>query len=351
MSGAENNDVLFAQQGNLGSITLNRPKAINALTHGMIGAIDAALQDWAENPAIKLILIEGAGERGFCAGGDIRALYDHAKAGSFVSPDAFFRDEYRLNARIAEYPKPVVAFMDGIVMGGGIGLSAHASHRVVTPRSILAMPEVGIGFVPDVGGTFLLARTPGHLGMHAALTGSRLSAADALICGLADICVAVDSLPDVAVLLTACTDAQAIRSALQAHEQTVPSGVFQTGRPWIDSVYANTTIETILAAMESHDEPEAKSASREIAGKSPTSVKVALRLLQEARVSDDLRICLQKEYDAALTFIRNHDFVEGVRAAVVDKDRTPHWSPATLADVTSENVEAYFRTSPKTALF
>jgi enoyl-CoA hydratase len=351
MSAAGSKDVLFAEQGNLGRITLNRPKAINALTHGMINAIDAALRDWAGNPAIKLVLIEGAGERGFCAGGDIRALYDAVKAGSFADPEAFFRDEYRLNAQIAEYPKPVVTFMDGIVMGGGIGLSAHASHRVVTPRSILAMPEVGIGFVPDVGGTFLLARAPGHLGMHAALTGCRLSAADALVCGLADICVAVESLPDLAVLLTGCIDAQAIQSALQAHAQTLPQGMFEKNRQWIDSVYASTTLETILAAMELRDEPEAKSALREIAGKSPTSVKVALRLLLEARVSDDLRTCLQREYDAALTIIRNHDFVEGVRAAVVDKDRTPDWSPATLADVTSQSVDVYFRISPDTAIF
>jgi enoyl-CoA hydratase len=163
--------------------------------------------------------------------------------------------------------------------------------------------------------------------------------------------VAVESLPDLAVLLTGCIDAQAIQSALQAHTQTLPQGMFEKNRQWIDSVYANTTVETILAAMESHGEPDAKTALREIVGKSPTSVKVALRLLQEARIADDLRICLQREYDAALTFIRNHDFVEGVRAAVVDKDRAPHWSPASLADVTPQNIDLYFRTSPDTALF
>ena len=168
MSETAGSDVLFAEQGSLGRITLNRPRAINALTHGMIGAMQAALGGWAHNPAIRTILIEGAGERGLCAGGDIRAIYEDAKTASFSGPDAFFRDEYRLNAFIAAYPKPIVAFMDGIVMGGGIGLSAHASHRVVTPRSVLAMPETGIGFIPDVGGTYLLARALGCLGIHAA---------------------------------------------------------------------------------------------------------------------------------------------------------------------------------------
>ena len=351
MSEAGNDEVLLTEQGNLGHITLNRPKAINALTHGMIGAIDAALAGWAENPAIKLILIDGAGERGFCAGGDIRALYEGAKAGSFSAADMFFRDEYRLNARIAKYPKPVVAFMDGIVMGGGIGLSAHASHRVVTPRSTLAMPEVGIGFVPDVGGTFLLARATGNLGVHAALTAGRLSAADGLICGLADICVSVESLPALAAALADCTDSGTIRSTLQARAQTLPAGTLETAQYWIESVYANPTVEAIIDSLNACEEPEAKSVMREIAGKSPTSLKVTLRLLQEARLSDNLEACLQREYTAALTCIRNHDFVEGVRAAVVDKDRMPRWSPATLAEVTPQSVDAYFRTSPDNVLF
>lgn len=346
-----NNDVLFAEQGYLGRITLNRPKAINALNHGMIHAIDAALGKWERDANIRTVLFEGAGDRGFCAGGDIRALYEGSKQKSFTAGDTFFRDEYRLNARIALYPKPIVAFMDGIVMGGGIGLSAHASHRVVTPRSMLAMPEVGIGFVPDVGGTFLLARAPGQLGIHAALTAARLSAADALLCGLADLCVSVDSLPGLSSSLTECSDDASVRSVLQARAITIEASELVEARRWIDVACAKPTVEEIFAELQTRAEAEAHAAYGEITGKSPISLKVTLRLLHEARRSDDLKTCLQREYIAALTSIRSHDFVEGVRAAVVDKDRAPRWSPAALADITPDMVDTYFHSSPARILF
>jgi enoyl-CoA hydratase len=351
MSGSETAEVLFAEQGSLGRITLNRPKAINALTHGMIRAIDAALSAWEENAAIKVILIDGAGERGFCAGGDIRSLYEGSKSGDFAPGDLFFRDEYRLNARIAAFPKPFVAFMDGIVMGGGIGLSAHASHRVVTPRSLLAMPEVGIGFIPDVGGTYLLARAPGNLGIHAALTAGKLSAADAILIGLADVCVAVEALPEIAESLIDCPDAQAIEALFRYHEMAIAPAPLGAALSWIDIVYAHPTVEMILAALQERSEPEAQSAQQDLAGKSPTSLKVALRLLLSACAGSDLKACLQREYDAVLTSLRSPDFIEGVRAAIVDKDRKPRWSPATLAEVTPEAVDLYFHASPDTALF
>jgi enoyl-CoA hydratase len=342
---------VFAEQGSLGRVTLNRPKAINALTHGMIRAIDAALSAWEGDAAIKIVLVEGAGERGFCAGGDIRTLYEGSKSGDFSAGDLFFRDEYRLNARIATFPKPVVAFMDGIVMGGGIGLSAHASHRVVTPRSVLAMPEVGIGFIPDVGGTYLLAHAPGNLGIHAALTAGKLSAADAIFSGLADVCVATEALPEIARSLVDCPDAQAIDALLRRHQTTIAPGPLAAARSWIDNVYAHPTVELILAAVQERCEPEAQSAQQDLAGKSPTSLKVALRLLLSARTGSDLKASLQREYDAARICIRSADFVEGVRAAIVDKDRKPRWSPATLTEVTPEAVDLYFQASPETALF
>ena len=341
-------DVLFAVAGGVGRITLNRPRALNALTHDMVRAIDATLAEWAADTSVRLVLLEGAGERGFCAGGDIRALYEDAKAGRLAGPAAFFRDEYRLNAKIAFYTKPVVVFMDGIVMGGGIGLAGHASHRVVTPRATLAMPEVGIGFVPDVGGTFLLGRAPGQLGVHAALIAARLGAADALLCGLADACVAAEDLPKLAAALLDGTDPDA---ALKTCSTEPPPGVLQAARTWIDAIYSGDTVEAILGGLQARPEPEAQAAARDMAAKSPTSLKVTLRLLHAARAYGRLEPCLQQEYDAALECMRSHDFVEGVRAAVVDKDRNPRWLPATLGAVSEDAVARYFVTSPETALF
>jgi enoyl-CoA hydratase len=343
-------DVLFSVQAGIGRITLNRPKALNALNHGMIRAIASHLEDWAGNPSVRLILMEGAGERGFCAGGDIRSLYEDARHGRRQGAAIFFRDEYLLNARIARYGKPVVAFMDGIVMGGGIGLSAHAAHRVVTERSQLAMPETGIGFIPDVGGTYLLARAPGELGLHMALTAGRIGAADAILCGLADVCVAPERLADLATALEDCQDDAAIDSVLQAYAQTPPAGVLGDARNWIDSAYAADTTEQILQALQHSTEPGAQIAAREIAGKSPTSLKVALRLLRAARRHGRLEPCLQQEYDAAMVCVAGHDFVEGVRAAVVDKDRAPKWSPPNLSEVTDEMVDRYFGSTPETDL-
>jgi enoyl-CoA hydratase len=350
VSTAAATDVLFSVQAGIGRITLNRPKALNALTHDMIRAIDAQLVEWANDASVSLVLLDGTGERGLCAGGDIRALYEDAKAGRLQGPADFFRDEYRLNARIARYAKPFVVFMDGIVMGGGIGLASHAAHRVVTPRSMLAMPEVGIGFIPDVGGTFLLGHAPGELGTHAALTAGRLGAADAMLLGLADLCVAVDRLPALAASLKGLGDAGAIRVALEAQAEPPPPGVLAAARAWIDAAYAAGSVEQIIAALQARPEPDAQAAVREIAGKSPTSLKLALRLLRTARTLGRLELCLQQEYDAALICMVSHDFVEGVRAAVVDKDRNPRWSPASLAEVTPDRVDRYFLTSPDTDL-
>ncbi len=348
MSADAGQDVLFDEQHGVGRITLNRPKAINALNHAMIRAIDAALVRWACDPTIRIVLLEGNGERGLCAGGDIRALYGDAKSGRLAGPAAFFYDEYRLNARIARFAKPFVALMDGIVMGGGIGLSAHASHRVVTPRSMLAMPETGIGFIPDVGGTYLLGRAPGELGVHAALTAAPLGPADAILCGLADVCVAFDRLP--ALIDTLAGEGSSVGAALESMSMAPPPGVLAAARPWIDACYAAGTVEQIVALLLSRPEAAARQAAADIAGKSPTSLKVTLRAVRQARRYGRLEPCLQQEYDAALACMRSHDFAEGVRAAVVDKDRNPRWFPARLEDVSPEQVAAYFVALPESSL-
>lgn len=339
---AANEDVLARIEGTLGHLTLNRPRALNALTLDMVRSLAATLEEWATDPAVKLVLIDGAGDRGLCAGGDIRSLYDAALANDLDLPKHFFRAEYRLNAQIAGYRKPYVAFMDGIVMGGGIGVSAHGSMRIVTERSRLAMPETGIGFVVDIGGTWLLARAPDQFGTHAALTSMQLSAADAILCGLADHHVASASLPALAAALTTCETAADLRATIAAHASVPAAGALALARPWISSCYAPDTVEDIVAALAAHPDPAAQKAAADIATKSPTSLKVTLRALRTAPALGSLQAALAQEYRLVLHSVQTPDFREGVRAAVVDKDRNPKWSPPSLAEVPAATIDAFF---------
>lgn len=339
---SDGDEVVFAQEGRLGRITLNRPRALNALTLGMVEAIATHLADGEQDREIVAVLIDGEGERGLCAGGDIRALYTAICAEDMTVPAQFFRAEYRLNARIARYTKPYVAFMDGLVMGGGIGISAHGSHRVVTERSRLAMPEVGIGFVPDVGGTWLLGRAKAEFGTHAALASAQLGPADAIACGLADVCIASSDLQSLRQALSACENADAVRACVAGFSMSPPSGVLEDGREWVASCYCHEEVEQIVSCLRRRPEPKAQQAAREIASKSPTSLKVALRALREARYSPDIEHTLELEYRLAMAFMATRDFREGVRAAVVDKDRKPAWSPATLPDVSDALVDGFF---------
>ncbi|MEU4930530.1 enoyl-CoA hydratase/isomerase family protein [Streptomyces yokosukanensis] len=330
--------VLFHTTGRAAHITLNRPRALNALTHTMVRRIDEALTAWEHDPAVETVVITGAGERGLCAGGDIRAVHDDARDGDGTASAAFWRDEYHLNARIARYPKPYVSLMDGIVMGGGVGISAHGSVRIVTERSRVAMPETGIGFVPDVGGTYLLALAPGELGTHLALTGAQIGAADALLCGLADHYV-----PSAA--LGAFVDDLAelpVPDVLAWHVQPPPQGELSDQREWIDSCYAAGTVEEIAHRLFAHGGPEAKEAAETLMAKSPTALKVTLAALRRARRLGPLERVLDQEYRVSCAALRTPDLVEGVRAQIIDKDRDPHWSPATLVEVSDAEVERFF---------
>ncbi|MFF8937884.1 enoyl-CoA hydratase/isomerase family protein [Streptomyces paradoxus] len=339
MSGAEEPEpVLFHTSGHAAHITLNRPRALNALTHTMVRRIDEALVEWERDPAVKTVVITGAGERGLCAGGDIRAIHDDARDGDGTASAGFWRDEYRLNARIARYPKPYVAVMDGIVMGGGVGVSAHGSVRVVTERSRVAMPETGIGFVPDVGGTHLLARAPGESGTHLALTGTQIGAADAQLCGLADHFVPAAALPE---FLGALAELP-VREALDGHVRTPPEGVLAARRDWIDGCYAAGTVEEIVRRLLAHGDPAAKETAETLLAKSPTALKVTLASLRRARQLGSLEQVLNQEYRVSCAALDLPDLVEGIRAQVVDKDRRPRWSPKTLAEVADTDVERFF---------
>ncbi|RVW05951.1 enoyl-CoA hydratase/isomerase family protein [Rhodococcus spongiicola] len=330
-------EVIVERVGGLGRITLNRPKAINALTHTMVQALTSTLLEWAADDWVHAVLVIGAGERGLCAGGDIVSIYHDAREGGSGSKD-FWRDEYVLNAAIARSGKPYVAIMDGIVMGGGVGISAHGNVRVVTERSTIAMPEVGIGFVPDVGGTYLLSRAPGELGTHIALTTSRLGAGDAIYCGFADHFVPSGRLAEFERVLSTGS----VEDALALFAEPPPASELAEQRGWIDAAYAADTVEEIVANLRASGVPEATAAAEQILAKSPTAVKVTLRALRQAREFGSLEEALDQEYRVSSACLDSHDLVEGIRAQVVEKDRKPAWSPSTLEAVTDEHVDRFF---------
>ncbi|MFJ5277731.1 enoyl-CoA hydratase/isomerase family protein [Streptomyces parvulus] len=330
--------VLLHTNGRAAHITLNRPRALNALTHEMVLRVNEALTRWEHDPAVEVVVVTGAGERGLCAGGDIRAIHDDARDGDGTASAAFWRDEYRLNARIARYPKPYVAVMDGIVMGGGVGVSAHGSVRVVTERSRIAMPETGIGFVPDVGGTHLLALAPGELGTYLALTGAPIGAADALLCELADHHVPSAALPALVDDLAELP----VHDALARHAQAPPPGTLAAHRAWTDTCYATDDVEEAVRRLYDHGDPAAKEAAETLLTRSPTSLKVTLAALRRARRLDSLEQVLDQEYRVSCASLHSPDLVEGIRARIVDKDRDPRWSPATLEEVADADVERFF---------
>jgi enoyl-CoA hydratase len=337
-------DLIARREGFAGIIRLNRPKAINAVTLEMFRDIDKALDRFETDPSVSVIVLEGAGERGLCAGGDIRALYESSKVNGDLGK-ILWREEYILNARIAKFPKPYVAFMDGIVMGGGVGLSAHSSHRIVTERTKLAMPEVGLGFFPDVGGTWLLSHAPGEIGTYFGLTGQTMNGPDAIHARFADAVVPSSRLAALRDLLTKvrpATPSSEIRTLIGGFSAGEKSGPVAAMQPEIDAWFAHDRMEDIVSALERDRSELAQSALRTLGEKSPRGMVVTLRLLRLARKASSLEECLVREYRAALEVFRSDDFREGVRAAVIDKDRDPKWSPPRIEDVTAQMVAPYF---------
>jgi enoyl-CoA hydratase len=344
MSAVEEGDLIARVEGAAGVIRLNRPKAINAVTLQMFRDIDKALDRFEADPAVGVILLEGAGERGLCAGGDIRALWESSKAGGDLGK-ILWREEYILNARIKKFPKPYVAFMDGIVMGGGVGLSAHASHRVVTDRTKLAMPEVGLGFFPDVGGTYLLSRAPGEIGTYFGLTGQTMNGPDAIHAKFADWVVPALSLPELREALTKVrpgATAAEVGALIKRFATADTAGPVAAKEPIIDALFGFARMEDIIAALKRDGSEFALATLKTLGEKSPRGVVVTLKLLRLARTASSLEECLVREYRAALEVFRSDDFREGVRAAVIDKDRNPSWSPSRIEDVTAEMLAPYF---------
>ena len=330
-------DVDIKVEGRVGRMTLDRPEALNALNRPMMELIDGALIRWAEDDAISLVVIDAIGDRAFCAGGDIAELYRRTQAGDLAFSRTFWRDEYRMNARIKNYPKPYIAVMDGITMGGGVGLSAHGAHRIVTERSMVAMPECAIGLIPDVGGTFLLGHAPGRLGEYLGLTGARMGAADAIQAGFADFFVPAEKIPD---LIAALVDEADVRP-IETFAETPPAGEFFVHCENIDDLFAHETVEAIADAVERAAECDWRDKVQKAFGKAcPLSMKATLRMVRAARGMARLEEALTMEYRYTWRSLEEGEFMEGIRAAVIDKDRNPRWAKPGLSDVTAADVDA-----------
>ncbi|HEV2677234.1 MAG TPA: enoyl-CoA hydratase/isomerase family protein [Aliidongia sp.] len=339
-------EVLVETRGRLGIVTLNRPKALNALSLGMIRATDRALIAFAGDEAVDAVVIRGAGEKAFCAGGDVRALVtapegvDKAR----LARD-FFAEEYRLNLRIHDYPKPFVALIDGVTMGGGCGLSLHSRHVVATERTMVAMPETVLGLFPDVGATWFLNRCPGEIGLCLGLTGRRLKAADLKAIGLASHVVPS---PGIDALVGALAgkpqlDHETVRRVLDTHGQDAGPSALLGDRVAIDRIFAGDSLEAIIAALSAETAPWAAEALHTIQRASPTSLRVTFRQLRQGRaLGPDVAAMLRIEYRLAVRSVGGSDFPEGVRAILVDKDNKPAWRPARLDQVDAAWVEQFF---------
>ena len=347
------NRILFeevpAKSGVLGVITLNHPKALNALTHDMTNALYYQLLAWEDYHDLLAVIITTDSERAFCSGGDIRALYQNQRQPSIVLD--FFHDEYCLNHLIGNYSKPFVALMQGIVMGGGAGISIHGSHRVASDSLIFAMPETAIGLFTDIGSSYFLNKAPGYLGRYLALSGARISASDAYYAGLVDYCVSSNDFSDFIDALTEIdfnenTAHETISEMLERFAVQPDDSFFQGQQDFIDSIFCNDQLATILSSLARDDRGWAKTVYDHLLQKSPTSLCVTLELLKRAK-NMDLSQCLQQDFCVSQTMIRGHDFFEGIRATIIDKDMRPQWKPASLNDISEDAIATYFAKNNK----
>ena len=334
-------EVLLEQRGRIGLITMNKPKALNALSLSMIHAIEPQLESWATDDGVDAVVIQGAGEKAFCAGGDIRDLYEGR--GTDFGP-TYYAAEYKLNVLIHTYPKPYIALMDGVTMGGGVGMSVHGSHRVVSDRILFAMPETGIGLFPDIGASWFLPCCPGEIGMYLGLTGQRLRAADTLYAGIGDVHVPADRL---AALLDALAGAEAldgdgVAAILRNFAVDPGEAPLAAHRAAIDRCFSGDSVEDILARLAAEDGDWGRAQIETLSTKSPTALKVTFRQLRLGARIESIAEIMAMEYRLADRSFRGHDLFEGIRAVVIDKDGAPKWDPTTLDAVSDADVYEYF---------
>ncbi|KMO11927.1 enoyl-CoA hydratase/isomerase family protein [Methylobacterium platani] len=341
MSETADGTVLCERRGAAGLITLNRPKALNALNLEMVRALRAALDAWAADPAVTRVVVQGAGERAFCAGGDIRRIHEEGRAGRYAEAETFFREEYELNALIQRYPKPYVALIDGIVMGGGVGVSLHGSHRVAAERTAFAMPETGIGFFPDVGATYALPRLPGFVGTYLALTGERIGQGDVLAFGLATHAAPAARFPEIREALA---EGGPVEAAIGAGEAPAP-GPVHAERALIEACFSADGVPAVLARLDADGSDFAQATAATIRTRSPTSLTLALAQMRRG-AGLSFPEAMRLEYRILCRILRGHDFYEGVRSVLIDRDGKPDWQPATLEAVRPEEVEAHFAPMP-----
>ncbi|WP_417684271.1 enoyl-CoA hydratase/isomerase family protein [Roseibium sp.] len=330
-------EILFEKRGHAGVVTLNRPRALNALNHPMVSALARQLDVWADDDSVRHVVLTGAGEKAFCAGGDIRKIYDMKQSGEPGLAE-FFRDEYMLNAQIKSYPKPYISLIDGIVMGGGVGLSVHGSHRVGTEFVMFAMPETGIGFFPDVGGTYFLPRMPRFTGTYCAMSAGRLKQADLLATGV--LTHAMDR-ENVGALLADLETATDVDAAIEAYAVDPGASDLMIHGDLIETAFSAGSVAGIMERLDASDEDFAVRTAEQIRAKSPTSVHLAFE--QMRRGADlDFNGCMKLEYRIVSRVVEGHDFFEGVRAVLVDKDHAPKWTPDRLDQVDTADLQAYF---------
>ena len=323
-------EILIRKQGRAGCLTLNRPQALNALTHDICLQTERALQAWREDPEVALVILDATGDRAFCAGGDIAQVTAAGRQGDYGLGRDFWRDEYRMNLMLSRYPKPVVSFMNGFVMGGGVGYGCHVGHRIVGESTQMAMPECGIGLIPDVGGTWLLSRAPGQLGVYLALTAARMGPGDAIHAGFADAFIAEAAWPAVKAGLIETGDA----TTLPRH--AAPDSPLAGEQARVDRLFSGADIPAIIAALEADDSPLAKSALKAIRRNAPLSMASTLAMLRPAPAS--LAAALAQEFRWTWRSMDLGDFIEGVRAQILDKDRNPQWQHPTPEAVTPAEV-------------
>jgi len=329
------NDINIRVTGRTGHITLTRPQALNAMTYDMCMAIGKALDEWANDDNVSMILIDSEGSKSFCAGGDIADLYKTGKAGNFIYGQEFWADEYRINAKIKNYPKPYVAIMDGIVMGGGVGISAHGSHRIVTENTMFAMPECGVGLVPDAGGNLFLSRAPGAVGEYLAATGARLSASDCIYAGIADTFVPENDLPQ---LTASLLETGEVLSIFEFGRECIP-GALAMNQTTIDTHFSKRNAQEIIGSLENDQDDWEANAAKLMRRNCPLSVACAVEIVRKARKLNSIEDILRLEYRFTHRSMSHGDFLEGIRAQIIDKDRKPNWQPSTLEELTQDKID------------